>query len=213
MLVACGRLNFDPLGGADARRDGAACDASMTAAPFADDFDDGVASAWGTDSTMNGATVGEVGGVLQLVLAPGAASQTARTSSMRNLHDTTLSIEVVQMVNLVAGAYGMMTLQGTSDAIGWQQTAGLLTVGQASVGTLAQVPWDPVQQRWWRIREAAGFLSFETSPDTQTWTMVNMTATPGFVSQTSLVLRADEEFPVANPGALGFDNLDLMPCL
>lgn len=38
--------------------------------------------------------------------------------------------------------------------------------------------YNPVTHAWWRIRETAGMISFETSPDGATWTEIAVTGTP-----------------------------------
>lgn len=51
--------------------------------------------------------------------------------------------------------------------------------GDAGSKTLA---YNPISHRWWRMREAAGQVYMETSPDANTWTVQRQVATPAWIT-------------------------------
>lgn len=55
-------------------------------------------------------------------------------------------------------------------------------VGEGGVST----PYDPTAHAWLRVRETAGTLYWETSPDGRTWTIQHTVISPAWVSDTSL---------------------------
>lgn len=71
------------------------------------------------------------------------------------------------------------------------------------------VPYDATAMRWWRMREAAGTVYFETSPDATTWTTQRSFAKGFDLSQLYITLRAGIGASVANPGSAIFDNVNV----
>ncbi|MDF2460748.1 MAG: hypothetical protein K0S68_151, partial [Candidatus Saccharibacteria bacterium] len=70
------------------------------------------------------------------------------------------------------------------------------------------VPYSATAMRWWRIAEAAGSITLQTSPDGTTWT-TRRTLTKAFdLSQLKVVLQSGAYAPSAAPGAARFDNLN-----
>ncbi|MET9517034.1 hypothetical protein [Streptomyces sp. NPDC002994] len=69
-----------------------------------------------------------------------------------------------------------------------QNAMGLyLRVGYADPGALFPA-YDPAAHAWLRLREDAGTLRWETSPDGLTWTVRRSAATPAWATQTDLAL-------------------------
>ncbi|NUS83649.1 MAG: hypothetical protein HOY75_13115 [Streptomyces sp.] len=97
----------------------------------------------------------------------------------------------------VGGATGSVFCQllvlsnvaGTQIVFEVDVTTNLLTMAvhvgfvDESPGTL---PYDPVAHAWLRVREAAGLLNWETSPDGRTWTTQHTETSPAWVSDTDL---------------------------
>lgn len=69
-----------------------------------------------------------------------------------------------------------------------QNAMGLyLRVGYADGGALFPA-YDPVAHAWLRLREDAGFLYWETSPDGLAWTVRRTASSPAWVAQSNLSL-------------------------
>ncbi|GAA2929827.1 hypothetical protein [Streptomyces enissocaesilis] len=69
-----------------------------------------------------------------------------------------------------------------------QNAMGLyLRVGYADPGALFPI-YDPVAHAWLRLREDAGTLYWETSPDGMAWTVRRTAATPAWAAQPDLAL-------------------------
>ncbi len=81
----------------------------------------------------------------------------------------------------------------------------------AGVNSDTFIPYDASTMSWWRIREVAGVIYLETSPDAATWTVRRSFATPFDVSQTKVIMQAGTWEAVANPGAAVFDSLNTVP--
>ncbi|HKX73256.1 MAG TPA: LamG-like jellyroll fold domain-containing protein [Candidatus Saccharimonadales bacterium] len=71
------------------------------------------------------------------------------------------------------------------------------------------VPYDATAMRWWKIRETAGTVYLETSPDATTWTVQRSFERAFDLSKLYLTLRAGTGSNIANPGAAVFDNLNI----
>lgn len=175
-----------------------------------DDFDDGVpASQWGLVKPA-GSTLSESGG--WLVVTPGAG-QTAEYRSLHavNLDEDRLRVEVPAMVNTAtqAGAYLAGEFDAQNQVLFVQQGGTLysrLILG--GVPTQQGISYDPAAHRYWQIRETAGALHWETSPDGMAWTQRMKQPTPAFARAVRIVLGASMPATGA-PSTAAFDNLDL----
>jgi hypothetical protein len=147
----------------------------------------------------------EVGG--QLEIRPPAnvtAWESYQTVGLYDLVNSSVTVEVVQ----VTSTYTFLDVRvdGYNN-----QTLGLWF----SYGTLetlnTSVPYDAVAHRWWRIRETAGKIYWEVSPDAHAWTVLDFVPTPFPVTSMSVVLAAGAQTPSPNPGVALFDNLNMPP--
>lgn len=71
--------------------------------------------------------------------------------------------------------------------------------------------WDSVAMAWWRIREAAGTVYFETSPDGLAWSINTSVATPAFASAGTAQLLCGYSGTETSPGNAVLDDLNLYP--
>ena len=77
-------------------------------------------------------------------------------------------------------------------------------VGYADAGALFPA-YDPVVHAWLRLREDAGSLYWETSPDGQSWTVRRTAATPAWAGQSNLSLLFEAH---RDAGTADFAELD-----
>jgi hypothetical protein len=75
----------------------------------------------------------------------------------------------------------------------------------------SSIAYSPTEHRWLRIREAAGTLYQETSPDGVTWTERGSAATPWWIGQVTVNLGAGTWSYTDTPGRAEFDNVNLLP--
>jgi len=90
---------------------------------------------------------------------------------------------------------------------------GRLTCLQAIAGTfttLATVPYDPVNHRWWQLREFGGTTFWEVSSDGQNWTTLLSKTNPVEINFSSVrfVLRALTNRPSPSPGLAIFGSFN-----
>lgn len=86
-----------------------------------------------------------------------------------------------------------------------QNAMGLYSrVGYADAGALFPA-YDPVAHAWLRLREDAGSLYWETSPDGQSWTVRRTAATPAWAGQPTLSLLFEAH---RDAGTADFAELD-----
>ena len=75
----------------------------------------------------------------------------------------------------------------------------------------AELTYDPVEHRWWRIRESAGTVHLETSPDAHTWTDRLSAASPAYVGNATMEFGAASWGTMPMVSRVEFDNVDLLP--
>jgi hypothetical protein len=126
-------------------------------------------------------------------------------------------VQLVQALNNDGDAATLFTISsgGWQDSVGFRVSAGELRsrVMEASVETsFVTTPYDAGQQQWLRLREDAGTLYFETSPDGSSWTEQFNAPTPSYIAQAYVTLAAGSWAGTAvTPGEAQFDNVDLAP--
>jgi hypothetical protein len=122
-----------------------------------------------TQFTSNGLTVDEAGGRWNLTFAANlGAGRYAGYQSVLSYPASGLcaSIESVTLPNPGAAMYFKLT--GGDEQIEFFAVDGLLrlrTQKGGQVVTLAAYPFDPVQHRFWRLRNQGGTTFWDTSPD------------------------------------------------
>lgn len=75
----------------------------------------------------------------------------------------------------------------------------------------ATIPYDPVAHAWLRIREAAGTLFFDTSPDGITWANRHTDTSPAWVSDTDIEMQLLAHRDAGTPDFAEFDNFNITP--
>jgi hypothetical protein len=174
-----------------------------------DNFDDGqVAALWTVDT--NGGTVNETGG--RLAVTPTASPFSGYISRHYiDLTNAAIEVEVPTMVNTSSNALAELFAElDTNHFVAITQRNGQLTadLGNGGAHTTHSVPYDPVAHRFWRIAEASGMVSFETSPDGLAWTQLEAAPTPPFATTLRIDLGAYVASGSGPYGTVEFDNLD-----
>lgn len=77
---------------------------------------------------------------------------------------------------------------------------------------IGSVLYVPVQHRWWRIRESANTLYWETSPDGKAWLVqTELSPTPIPTDALDVYVGSNGWSQHPGPGVSTFDNLNLPP--
>jgi hypothetical protein len=211
--TAPGVAEFDNLNGGGPPT-GSWCKAET----FQDDFEDGVRGAeWGRSyGGPGGCSHMETGG--QLVETPpvGATGYCARvTGKSYELLGSSFQVEVPEMLPVSSPALGYLKLSDYDDENGVEitQAGGLLKcliwAGGASSPAGPTVTWSGTMHRFWRIREAAGTIFWETSPDGAAWNP--LCDAPTTVDLTYLEIALGVGTPTvlpSAPGELRWDNVN-----
>jgi hypothetical protein len=174
-----------------------------------DDFDDGVRDSQWIPRADTGATVAESGGRLVIGLAAGSAPAEGSYRSKASYDLRSSSVAVT--VSKVAGEITALEVRDFADrgaAIGVEGSALLaMTLDADAETTRVAVVYDPVAHRHWRLRESAGTLFWETSPDRDTWTAIHSEALPMTGTYGFAYLLAWGQRPIA--GEAWFDDFNL----
>jgi hypothetical protein len=183
-----------------------------------DDFNDGVRSpAWARGWEDMPGMLAETGGKLVISLVPNQSTSAAYVaSSSLDLTGSSVLLEVPSVVSAADGSETRVILQAPGDQeIEMSESQGHLHFSIKKLNMwqeLGSVLYAPVQHRWWRIRETAGTLSWDTSPDGKTWTAQAQIAPAPFpIDALDLFLEGNGWAAQANPGISSFDNLNLPP--
>jgi hypothetical protein len=93
----------------------------------------------------------------------------------------------------------------------WGGTLGMALIVGLAVQASTTTTYDPAAHRWWRIREEAGTIYFETSPDAAQWNTLLQTGSPPQLETVYVVLAAQVGAAYGAPVRAEFDNLNLLP--
>jgi hypothetical protein len=185
---------------------------------FTDDFDDGVRSlAWVRGWEDQPGMLAETGGKLAVTLVPNlAASASYGSSSSFDLTESAIVLEVPTVVTTADGSETTLGLIAPGDnELEMSVSQNHLYFSVKKAGTwqdLASVLYAPVPYRWWRIRESANTLSWDTSPDGKTWQLqAQLTPVPIPIDMLDVFLGSGGWSAQASPGSSSFDNLNLPP--
>jgi hypothetical protein len=171
---------------------------------------------WGRVYGANGAAARVEDGRLRVTLPAGqegAAYAGFVSERFHDLRGAAVSVEVARMVNVASGARMLFQLQaaGSEDEAGFEQQTGRLRfyTRVAGVEDGSSIAFDPDEQRFWRLREQAGLLFFETSPDGVEWSERRKLRRPFDLSLVRVELGAAVDAPgEAAPGVAEFDDVN-----
>jgi hypothetical protein len=173
-----------------------------------DNFDDGaIDNEW----RASGMTM-EAGGVL--AVTPDSSTNFAGyiTKHRVDLTGTNVAVEVPQMLDTNSGATAALYLVADpTHYLAITQVDGVLNAewdlnGQA-VATDVGAVYDPVADRWWRISEASGTVTFEVSADGVAFASLATVASPPWIDDIEIALGGYSDGVIPH-GTVKFDNLD-----
>jgi hypothetical protein len=141
-------------------------------------------------------------------------TQTRGSAVAYDLTGSRFELEVLQTVRPVLGARTFLRAFITEDVdeVGLLVENGVLHCGQTVAGTrtsLASEPYEPARHRWWRLRESAGTLWWETSGDGESWRVLFSRASPIALTAVKLSFGSarDRQFP--SLGLAIFDSVNV----
>lgn len=173
-----------------------------------DRFEDGVpGSAW---TPQGGCPPLETGG--QVIFAPPAnAMDYCWYSSTGLFHLTcdTLTVKVTDVTASVLGVQTFIYLIPTDGLIPLNlllEGGGFRLAPDSGPGEIdIPLPYDPVADLWWRLRESQGTLYFETSPDGLSWVVRGSGTSPISLNALQIRIGAGTHQLVGSPGEAHFD--------
>jgi hypothetical protein len=184
-----------------------------------DAFDGLDPSVWSVWEMTPGSHASASGGVLRLAPEPGVAPSgvfvAAATSRRFTGSSFSAKVGVVAPgeVNANLRVLAAPPLDQTHD-LGLVFERGVLYAIHTVSGDMrvvASAPYDPVGQAFWRLREAGGTVTWETSPDGRAWAPLATLPTSALGFSTDVVtpmLDVVEYGPTAAPGTATFERLN-----
>lgn len=132
-----------------------------------------------------------------------------RSSRRYDLTGAEAAVEVVAVPRATAGQTIFEIGEDEKNSVSVVKSARKLAFVSTvdGVQSARTVSWDATAHRWWRIREAAGTIHWETSPDASRWTVQHSSAVPVQLTSASVTLRAGLTSAAKNPGLAMFDNV------
>ncbi|MEP6866331.1 MAG: hypothetical protein ABJE66_37275 [Deltaproteobacteria bacterium] len=171
-----------------------------------DNFDDGVID---NEWRAAGLTT-ETGGVLSVTPNSNLNFGGYITKHRVDLTGTNVAVEVPQMLDTNSNATAALYLVADpTHYLAITQQDGTLNA-EWDTGTNATdlgVDYDPVADRWWRISEASGTVTFEVSADGAAFTPIGTVASPPWVDDIEIAIGGYSDGVVTH-GTVEFDNLD-----
>lgn len=120
-------------------------------------------------------------------------------------------VEVPQTTSVATHAQTDIQILGPNEEFAIIEEAGTLSVEKfvgAAQTTLGATSYVAAQHRWWQIRESAGTLYFEASPDGLTYTQLATAPTPSWASIVDVALEAGAYQTETNPGTARFAQIN-----
>jgi len=196
VIAGCGRVGFEPN-----ERCATAVFTNPAASSIVDDFSAGaLGSAWMRNDTC----ITETGG--ELVATPPASGNYcfAYTAQTYHLSCDSVTVEVPEVVAAELGAQTLIYVTGGGMELNLLLEGAGFQLGGPDDLLAGARPYDPVADKWWRLAESDGTLSFSTSPDGTTWTTLGSGADPFSLDEVGISIGAGTYEQVANPGEARF---------
>jgi hypothetical protein len=173
-----------------------------------DRFDDGMPGpAW---SPLLACTFAETGGEV-IFTPPANDTEFCWYSSVDVFHLTcdTLTVKVTGTTSPVLGVQTFIYLipeDGSVPLNLLHEAGGFRLAPDSGSGEIdIPLPYDPVADVWWRLREAEGTLYFETSPDGVDFVVRGSGVSPIPLDALEIRIGAGTHLPLATPGEARFD--------
>jgi len=182
-----------------------------------DDFDDGLpAAAWSPYTQGQGVNWAEAAGQLLIGAINSGGSYYDYAGYRAGPFDITGCAVLIHAVTLPADqvqAYiGFLTYDASDGvAVAADESTVYLCVTTGSVPDCTAEAHAPEGDGWWRIREAAGTMSLEMSPEGKTWTVRRTLTTPAFATAGYVDIGAGSSDPIDFAYAAGLDDYNRPP--
>jgi hypothetical protein len=183
-----------------------------------DDFEDGeISDWWDPDFDERLSAVEEAEGVL--IMTPEEGMGTFRsahvvTRAPYSLRDAAITLDVERVLGGGENSGRThLTLTGPLDdqVITAKHDGGLMVFSLETPSSFldnGDLDYDRSKHRYWRIRENAGQISFETSGDRETWSESHLTVdTPDYVDQVKIKVGIYADDEATNLGAARFGDI------
>lgn len=163
--------------------------------------------------TQNNALVNQSGGALVIIPKP-STSEYAKIASVAT-YDLTGSYALVKQEQLVAGSSTeqqlILQIDEDNKITLFYSNGGLICRSRAAASNSDTTPaFVAARDIWWRLRESAGTIYWDTSPDAVTWTNLRSLANPFAVTALTCELQAGNyDTAVATPGQAVFSHFNL----
>jgi hypothetical protein len=209
--ASAGVVRFDNLIG------GPAASGWCPVSTLSDDFEDGA-----RDARWSRTTAGTVGtaedGRLLFTLPPNNDGADARYQTARafDLRGDAIAIRLDSLTSSSGLMAELRLGHGDGNAVAIRvQDDELLLLQQLDGGgddAVLRLPFDANVHRWWRIRDEAGRLSWETSSDGRAWTLQSSRApSPAFVNAVDVQIAAATTTELDAVQVIAFDDLNREP--
>lgn len=206
-----GAARFDNFNGGTAS--GTWCGAST----LRDDFSSGtIDNRWGGSYAGGGCSYSEGGGVVSFPLVATGAQDCALVSSTGfDLRGDAVFTELATAPSTAGSTYAYLRASAATGDNVELTTIGTQLVAAQNVGgtftSLANRAYAPATDKFFRIAESGGNLSWDTSPDGMTWTNLLVHASPIAVDAVNLAIGAGTNNAVASPGTAQFATFNQLP--
>jgi hypothetical protein len=188
-------------------------------AEIADDFDDDTkADVWAGYADPS-ASIAEVNGQVEMRVdgSTPAFAGYAWLGGPRSLLGCHVSVQMKQVGSTAGGVFTYLSVPSEAGTavgdIAFTHVGSSITmsVGGGGASSSQSIPYDPVEQAFWRVREAGGAIHFETSSDGASWLPQFTADTPSFAGTVSVNIGMGVNEPVPGGGFAVFDHLNVEP--
>jgi hypothetical protein len=182
---------------------------------FWDDFEDGQLDAnWNASQTPTGCTVQETGGVARFTMDASGPSKCMLTTFDRyDIRDADVLLDVPAITFFFPPLQMFMVLTteaGETIQYGFDgNDAFFVTVRDGNGVLYDQTSVYEPRPRYWRVRETAGVLYFESSPDAATWDVELQTSTPFYVGAVTVGFGVTTSAPMDSPVTISVPNYNI----
>jgi hypothetical protein len=149
----------------------------------------------------------------QLAITPTTGNPGITYATTRTLLGAAVAVEAPTVPNVGnGGTYQALYFEtSTNNRIQIMWANGLMRFRETVAGSNddTTLTYNATDHRWWRVREAAGVVYWETSPDGTTWTTRRSKTTVLPLSSGTIGLMAGYTGTEPSPGAPKFDNVSL----
>jgi hypothetical protein len=166
---------------------------------------------WYKGGSSGSASILDPAGTLQLTFSTTTSTPSFNTSYYYDLRGGSVAVELVLPADqTTAAATEFGVYRNSSQSVRFRLQSSTLTFEKEINGShfaVSTIPFDAAQQRYWRLREDAGEIHWETSPDGSTWTSQESIVSTASLPVDRVRVFTRLEADGAASGSAQFDNL------